>query len=58
MILIKGFKIRLKPILEQEILINKSIGVSRFIYNWCLSKQVDSDKFINYNELRKELTKL
>ena len=55
---IKGYKIRLKPTLEQEILIKKSIGVSRFIYNWCLSKQVDSDKFIKYTELSKELTKL
>lgn len=31
---IKGFKIRLKPTKEQEILIKKSIGVSRFVYNW------------------------
>ena len=55
---IKGFKIRLNPTLEQEIIIKKSIGVSRFIYNWCLSKQIDSDKFIKDTELRKELTKL
>lgn len=55
---IKGYKIRLKPTLEQEIIIKKSIGVSRFIYNWCLSKQIDSDKVIKDNELRKELTKL
>ena len=55
---IKGFKIRLKPTKEQEILIKKSIGVSRFVYNWCLSKQINSDKFISDNELRRELTKL
>lgn len=55
---IKGFKIRLKPTKEQEILIKKSIGVSRFVYNWCLSAQSTSDKFIRDNELRKELTKL
>lgn len=55
---IKGFKIRLKPTKEQEILIKKSIGVSRFVYNWCLSVQSTSDKFIRDNELRKELTKL
>lgn len=55
---IKGFKIRLKPTKEQEILIKKSIGVSRFVYNWCLSIQSTSDKFIRDNELRKELTKL
>lgn len=55
---IKGFKIRLKPTTEQEILIKKSIGVSRFVYNWCLFKQINSNKFIRDNELRKELTKL
>ena len=54
----KGYKIRLKPTLEQEILINKSFGVSRFAYNWCLFKQINSDTFISDNELRKELTKL
>lgn len=58
MIVIKGYKIRLLPTLEQEILIRKSIGVSRFVYNWCLDKQLKSDKFIRDNELRKELTKL
>jgi len=55
---IKGFKIRLKPTKEQEILTKKSIGVSRFVYNWCLSVQSTSDKFIRDNELRKELTQL
>lgn len=58
MTVIKGYKIRLKPTLEQEILIKKSIGVSRFIYNWCLFKQINSEKFISDNDLRKELTKL
>lgn len=58
MVVIKGYKIRLLPTLEQEILIRKSIGVSRFVYNWCLDKQLKSDKFIRDNELRKELTKL
>lgn len=58
MIIIKGYKIRLLPTLEQEILIQKSIGVSRFVYNWCLNKQLNSDRFIRDNELRKELTKL
>lgn len=57
MVIIKGYKIRLLPTLEQEIIIKK-IGVSRFIYNWCLDKQLNSDKFISDNELRRELTKL
>lgn len=58
MTIIKGYKIRILPTLEQEILIRKSIGVSRFVYNWCLDKQLKSDKFIRDNELRRELTKL
>ena len=58
MIIIKGYKIRLLPTQEQEILIRKSIGVSRFIYNWCLGRQINSEKFINDNELRKEITQL
>lgn len=58
MTVIKGYKIRLLPTKEQEILIRKSIGVSRFVYNWCLDKQRKSDEFIRDNELRKELTKL
>lgn len=58
MVVIKGYKIRLLPTKEQEILIRKSMGVSRFVYNWCLDKQHKSDKFIRDNELRKELTKL
>lgn len=58
MTVIRGYKIRLLPTKEQEILIRKSIGVSRFVYNWCLDKQHKSDKFIRDNELRKELTKL
>ncbi|WP_195946706.1 RNA-guided endonuclease InsQ/TnpB family protein [Paraclostridium bifermentans] len=40
--MIKSVKIRLIPTLEQEILMFKSIGVSRFTYNWGLNR---------YNEL-------
>lgn len=58
MTVIKGYKIRLLPTKEQEILIRKSMGVSRFVYNWCLDKQRKSDRFIRDNELRKDLTKL
>lgn len=58
MTVIKGYKIRLLPTKEQEILIRQSIGVSRFVYNWCLDKQLKSDRFVRDNELRKDLTKL
>ena len=57
-----GTKIRLKPTKEQEILLWKSAGCSRFIYNWALDKQIDNhkkgNKFINDKVLRKEMTKL
>ena len=58
MVILKGYKIRLLSTQEQEILIKKSIGVSRFIYNWCLDRQLKSDSFISDNELRKGLTQL
>lgn len=34
----KSIKIRLIPTKEQEILMNKSVGISRFSYNWGLAK--------------------
>jgi putative transposase len=36
--LIKSIKIRLKPTLEQEILMKRSVGATRFVYNWGLDK--------------------
>ena len=36
--MIKSIKIRLIPTKEQEILMNKSVGISRFAYNWGLAK--------------------
>ena len=57
-----GTKIRIKPTKEQEILLWKSAGCSRFIYNWALDKQIDNhkkgNKFINDKVLRREMTKL
>ena len=34
----KAIKIRLFPTKEQEILMFKSIGCSRFVYNWALNR--------------------
>lgn len=56
--IMKGYKIRLLPTFEQEILFRKSVGVARFIYNWCLDKELHSDKFISIYVLRKEITQL
>ena len=39
MIINKSFKFRLYPTKEQEILIIKNIGCSRFIYNSMLSER-------------------
>ncbi|WP_228370462.1 helix-turn-helix domain-containing protein [Gottschalkia acidurici] len=36
--MIKSVKIRLLPTAQQEILMFKSVGVSRFAYNWGLAK--------------------
>lgn len=52
MVVIKGYKIRLLPTVEQEVLIKKSVGVSRFIYNWCLDRQLKSDSFIKDSEVK------
>ena len=36
--MIKSVKIRLLPNKEQEVLMFKSIGCSRFTYNWALNR--------------------
>ena len=59
--MIKGFKIRLLPTKEQEELMIKSIGCSRFTYNWALNKCNENYKNnIKYNmsAIRKEFTQL
>ena len=59
--MIKGFKIRLIPNKEQEELMIKSIGCSRFVYNWALNKCNENYKNnIKYNmsDIRKEFTQL
>jgi len=57
-----GCKIRLLPTKEQEELLLKSAGCSRFMYNWALAKQIENykngNKFIKDFELRKEMTLL
>ncbi|WZL72810.1 RNA-guided endonuclease TnpB family protein [Clostridiaceae bacterium 35-E11] len=55
-------KIRIKPTLEQEQQLWKSVGTARFIYNWTLARQEENykkgGKFISDNELRKEITRM
>ena len=57
----KSFKIRLLPTEEQEILMWKSIGCSRFAYNWALNRCTELyQQGVKYNmsNIRKEFTQL
>ena len=59
--MIKGYKVRLMPTKEQEELMIKSIGCSRFAYNWGISKVQEyrsNNKKYSMNEIRKEFTQL
>lgn len=60
--MIKGIKVRLNPNNKQKTKLFESAGVSRFAYNWTLSKQQENykngGKFISNEDLRKEFTKL
>lgn len=59
--MIKSVKIRLLPSKEQEILMFKSIGCSRFTYNWALNRCNELyQQGVKYNmsNIRKEFTQL
>ena len=59
--MIKSVKIRLLPNKEQEILMFKSIGCSRFTYNWALNRCNELyQQGVKYNmsNIRKEFTQL
>lgn len=54
-------KIRIKPNKKQQILLNKSVGVARFSYNWALSKcreNYKNGKKTNILELKKEFNSI
>ena len=55
----KGIKIRLFPTKEQEILMFKSIGCSRFVYNWALNRcneRYEQGEKYSIKEIKKEFT--
>lgn len=58
----KAYKFRIYPTTEQEQLIQKTFGCSRYIYNYYLNKRVElykSDKTtMNYNACSNDMTKL
>ena len=53
----KAIKIRLFPTKEQEILMFKSIGCSRFVYNWALNRcneRYEQGEKYSIKEIRKD----
>jgi putative transposase len=60
--MLRSFKIRLYPNNKQISKLFQNAGVSRFIYNWTITRQQENyksgGKFISGNELRKEITQL
>ncbi len=60
--MIKSFKLKLNPTKEQKITFHKCFGLKRFIYNYCIARQIENynkgNKFINKYELRKETIRL
>lgn len=57
--MLKSYKIEIKPTKEQELKINKTIGVCKFIYNFYISKNKEMyeqiKKFMSANEFSKWL---
>lgn len=62
MLVHKAFKFRIYPNKEQEILIAKTIGCSRFVFNWFLAQWNDkyekNGKGLTYNSCSAKLTHL
>ena len=59
--MIKGYKVRLMPTKEQEELMLKSIGCSRFAWNWALNKNKEyreQNRKYSMGDIRKEFTQL
>ena len=53
-----AYKYRIYPTKQQRILIHKTFGCTRFVYNHFLALQNSYDKFLTYNQLAKDLTSL
>jgi len=58
----KSFKFRIYPTKEQEILLAKTFGSCRFVYNYYLNKRIEayqtSKKSMNYYACAADLTNL
>ncbi len=47
--IMKAYKFRLYPNIEQKKLINKIIGCTRFIYNYMLEKKIKNNKLSRFD---------
>lgn len=58
--MLKAYKYRLYPNREQQVLINKTFGCVRFVYNYYLAKKIElyksEQKSLMYNQCSKDLT--
>ena len=58
----KAFKFRIYPNKTQQVLLQKSFGCARFVYNYFLAKRIEKYKqdksSMSYNQCSKELTTL
>ena len=58
----KNFKVRIYPNQEQQVLIEKTFGCKRYLYNFMLNLKQKLYKFygisLNYNNMSKILTEL
>jgi len=58
----KAFKFRLVPTKEQEIMLNKTFGSCRFVYNYYLGKKIDlyksEGKSMSYVECANDMKSL
>lgn len=58
----RAYKYKMRPTYKEKVLLNKSFGCCRFIYNWGLDKKIEeykqNKKSVGYVELAHELTKL
>ena len=60
--MLKAYKYKIKPNQQQEELLSKFFGCTRFIYNWGLNAKTsaykENGKAVGYMQLAHELTKL
>ena len=55
--IMKAYQFRLYPTKEQEVIIRKTFGCTRFVYNYCLDLK-KKNKYLTKFDLMKELPKL